>query len=196
MDLSAVKTQRKTGAECFFTDNTELSINLLSFWQWSGSELLDNTLRGVLAEFIVASKLNCIQSTRQEWDAYDLITEDGIKVEVKSSAYLQSWQQKQFSSISFGVRPTRGWDAKTNVTSEAQKRHSDVYVFSLLKHKDKSTVNPLNLSQWTFYVVPTLKLDKELKPMQKNISLSKLTQLSPTEVSYETLDEAIKESMQ
>ena len=31
------------------------SLTLGDFWRWSGSGLLDNTARGVLAEFIVAS---------------------------------------------------------------------------------------------------------------------------------------------
>ena len=39
------------------------------------------------------------------------------------------------------------------------KRQSDVYVFALLKHKDKQTVDPLNVKQWDFHVVPTKALD-------------------------------------
>ncbi|SFE16042.1 hypothetical protein SAMN04487819_108261 [Actinopolyspora alba] len=32
-------------------------------------------------------------------------------------------------------------------------------MFCLLHHKGKVTVNPLDLDQWTFFVVPTAKLN-------------------------------------
>jgi hypothetical protein len=46
----------------------------------------------------------------------------------------------------------------------------------LLNHKNKDTINPLNLSQWKFYVVETSLLDKELND-QKTISLGTLNKL-------------------
>ena len=49
-------------------------------------------------DVIVASDLGCTDGVRQEWDAYDIETPDGIKVEVKSGAYLQSWSQKKHRS--------------------------------------------------------------------------------------------------
>ena len=77
-----------TGKEPFFSNGNELSFNVLSYWRWSSSDLLTNRQRGIVAEYIVASALNLTSSTRQEWDAYDLITENGTKIEVKSSAYV------------------------------------------------------------------------------------------------------------
>jgi hypothetical protein len=54
--------------------------------------------------------------------AYDLITSTGIRIEVKSSAYLQSWSQKRLSTISFSISPARYWDRngkkKTNMKKE------------------------------------------------------------------------------
>ncbi len=41
---------------------------------------------------------------RAEWDAVDLTTPDGIRIEVKSAAYIQSWHQVRESTISFRVR--------------------------------------------------------------------------------------------
>jgi hypothetical protein len=67
------------------------NIEPLEFWKWAFSDFLSNALRGVLAEFIVAKAMDCTDVQRTEWDAYDVITSDGIKIEVKSSAYLQSW---------------------------------------------------------------------------------------------------------
>ena len=59
--LGAVKTTKKTGREFFIFEGNELPINVLSFWQWSTSQLLGNALRGVLAEFIVASAIGVLE---------------------------------------------------------------------------------------------------------------------------------------
>ena len=53
--------------------------SVLDYWRWSASNLLDNTARGILAEFIVASALGVAGGLRTEWDAYDLKTESGTK---------------------------------------------------------------------------------------------------------------------
>jgi hypothetical protein len=59
----------------------------------------------VLAEFIVATALGVADQLRNDWGPYDLLTPDGIKIEVKSPAYLQSWHQENFSTITFGIHP-------------------------------------------------------------------------------------------
>lgn len=85
---------RKLGTEQFSLEGQNLGISLLDFWSWSSSDLVSNTLRGILAEFLVAHDLGISQTLRTEWDAYDLVTAEGIKIEIKSAAYLQSWKQK------------------------------------------------------------------------------------------------------
>ena len=174
----------KLGSECLHIGGETLPYETLAFWQWSSSDLLGNTTRGVLAEYIVACALNSLrEKPRQEWVAYDILTPEGIKVEVKSSAYLQTWKQKKPSTISFGIAPTKGWDPVTGWEVEEQRRHADVYVFALLAHKDKLTVDPLDLSQWIFYVLPTKILDTQL-PSQKTVGLQKLLGLGAVGVNY------------
>jgi hypothetical protein len=107
----------------------------LSFWQWSCSDLVGNALRGVLTEYIVATAVCGADKVRIEWDAYDIETPEGIKVEVKSGAYIQSWSQKKLSAIQFGIQQTQGWNAKTNNYSIQKARQADVYVFCVLAHK-------------------------------------------------------------
>lgn len=72
------------------------------FWAWALSDLRDNTVRPMLAEFLVAQALGAAHRPRIEWDAYDVVTPDGITVEVKSSAYVQAWEQARPSAIVFG----------------------------------------------------------------------------------------------
>ena len=95
---------RRTGTEHFYEADTNSTVSLVDFWQWAYSDLLSNTNRGRLAEFIVARALGLgLAGVRTEWDAIDLVTSAGVKVEVKSAAYVQSWFQKKPSSITFCV---------------------------------------------------------------------------------------------
>ena len=60
-----------------------------NFWQWAYSDLVNNTTRGVLAEYLVGKALGLpLDQPRQAWDDFDL-TYEGVGVEVKSCAYLQ-----------------------------------------------------------------------------------------------------------
>jgi hypothetical protein len=97
--LPPIKLTRKTGSEQFIEDGQPIGFDLLAFWRWAFSDVLNNAQRGVLAEYIVASALGCSHGVRTQWDAYDLKTPTGVRVEVKSVAYLQSWGQEGFSKI-------------------------------------------------------------------------------------------------
>ena len=191
MELGTVKTVVKSGNESFHLNGKKLNQNLLSFWQWANSEILSNTLRGVLAEYIVSIDVKCPYEIREEWDAFDLISHENVKIEVKSSSYIQSWQQTKLSNISFGIQPTVTWD-KNNTRSSVAKRQSDVYVFCLLAHKEQRTIDPLNLEQWEFYVLSTSVLDAKVGN-QKTIALSSLLKLNPKKCKFGEINEAIKE---
>lgn len=177
---------RRSGDELFHGSAGITDHALLDFWRWASSDLLSNATRGVLAEYIVGLALGCADGTRREWDAADLLTDAGTRVEVKSAAYLQTWTQAALSKISFGIQPTRGWDAVTNTVAEDRRRQADVYVFALLQHRLKTTVDPLDLDQWAFYVLPTKTLD-ERAPEQRSISLSGLLALEPEIAAFDRL---------
>jgi len=188
-----LKINRKTGTERFRNEDKLLSFDLLNFWQWSASDLVSNATRGVLAEYIVMRALGIENDhIRDEWAAFDLETSNGIKIEVKSAAYLQSWHQKKLSKISFRTPKTRLWNPDTNKLLPESKRQADVYVFALLAHKDKKTVNPLDVSQWEFYVLPT-SIINERKRSQHSITLSTLRKICEKgAVTYFELDKAVK----
>ena len=160
----------------------------MSFWQWTSSELLGNALRGILAEFIVASTIDILDKPREEWDAYDLKTKNGLKIEIKSSSYLQSWKQKELSKIIFGIQQT----GSSQSNSLERNRKSDIYIFCVLSHKDKNTVNPLNLNQWDFYILETKVLNEKVKT-QKSITLSSLLKLNPIKIKYDGLKSEIEQ---
>lgn len=159
-ELGRLTIMRKTGQELFHANGQALGFDLLSFWQWTASDLVSNATRGRPAEYIVAQALGLATAdVREEWAAFDLQTPSGIKIEVKSASYVQSWHQVKPSPVMFVVPKTRAWEAATNVQSREARRQADVYVFALLAHTDKTTIDPLNINQWQFYVLPTTTLD-------------------------------------
>lgn len=191
--MAGMRIERRTGGERFVYQGEVLPhLSLIDFWQWSGSDLVSNAMRGVLAEYIVACDLGAADGVRTEWDAYDLRTKSDIKVEVKSAAYCQSWQQTKLSNICFGIAPTLGWDANTEIRATESVRQADVYVFCVLHHRDKATLDPLNLDQWDFYVLPARVLNEHCL-IQKTITLSSLLRLNPKKVAYGEIGAGIDE---
>ena len=182
--------EKKSGEEFFYLKDVKLDFQLKDFWSWNQSDLLNNALRGILAEYIVATAIEARNEMRIEWDAYDLVTEEGIKVEVKSASYLQSWDQRDLSKISFDISPTKAWLRKSNEYDSEVKRQADVYVFCLLNNDDKVTVDPLNMGQWEFYILATKILNEE-KGKQKTIRLNSLLKLNPIETDYRGIKESI-----
>ena len=72
-----------------------LGVTVLEFWQWSGPNLMDNTMRGLLAESIVAKGLGAsTECIRDSWSLYDFGTPGGFEIQVKSSSYIQNWAQE------------------------------------------------------------------------------------------------------
>ena len=53
----------KTGKELLRTNGTKTAFTLLDFWRWDASDLLNNTTRGRLTEFIVGSAVGMDFST-------------------------------------------------------------------------------------------------------------------------------------
>jgi hypothetical protein len=138
--------KRLEGNEVFYGTKA----TMLDFWRFSLGDLRTNSTRGYLAEFLVAQALG-IKTVRVEWDAYDLLF-DGIRVEVKSSAYLQTWKQARLSTITFGGLQAR--KLKANNTYELERTfNADVYVFCTHTGKSHDLYDPLDISQWTFDVV-------------------------------------------
>ena len=149
-ELPRIEMAPKTRKEPFHADRNNLPQTLFDYWRWSGSDLVSNAQRGILAEFLVGSALQMTDRVRREWDAYDVRTPSGLTVEVKNSAYIQSWSQTDYSPIQFDIAPKKSWDAKENKTDAVSRRSADVYVFSLLAHRDQNSIDPLNVNQWKF----------------------------------------------
>lgn len=177
------------GSEKFTFQDSELDYTVKDYWAWSFSDLYNNIYRGILAEYVVATALGITPPhgdfLRVVWNPFDLLSKSGKRVEVKSAAYLQSWET-HFSKISFGIAPASVHNGIS------RQRNCDVYVFCLYTAESRD-VSPLNLDFWEFYVLSARVLN-EKKPKQKSITLSSLKKLNPVCVKYDHLADAIEAS--
>lgn len=88
------------------------SSTVRDFWAWALSNLRANTVRGTLAEYLVACAVGSGGHPRIEWDAYDVLTPGNRRIEVKSGAYLQAWEQPRHSKIIFRGLRAQTWTSR------------------------------------------------------------------------------------
>jgi hypothetical protein len=185
---------RLSGKETISHRTLDRPVSVLEFWAWSCSDLLSNVTRGRFAEFLVARALGLsTDGVRDEWSVYDLELPGGDGIEVKSAAYLQSWGQRGLSRTVFDIRRSRAWDPKLNVMAAESDRPAKVYVFALLKHEEKTSVDPLKIEQWEFFVLPTSTINERLKA-QRSITLASLRRLAGTGVGFADLAKRVAEA--
>jgi hypothetical protein len=141
--------------------------SLLDFWKWAYGDLCDDDVKGVFAEWLVHRLLGIESRRRVSWANSDVITPEGVRIEVKASSYWQSWKfldekglpydkplhtpVQNESSLRFGGLRAR--DATNASAAKSQPMlKSHLYVFVLNKEKDLSKWNAMDLSQWDFYI--------------------------------------------
>lgn len=139
-----------------------------------GQPLVTNVLRGHVVEAMVALALE------PEWRwcsgdyaAWDFERADGLRMEVRQSAYRQSWVQAPHLKVSrgFDIAPRKyAWECANR--KELTERAAQVYVFAYHDVRDV-TADHREPAQWVFFVVPTSAL-----PDQKSIRLTRLQLLA------------------
>jgi hypothetical protein len=165
-----------------------LDATVRDFWRFAMGDLRMNNARGYLAEFLVAQALGLGSVSRIEWDAYDLLVDGEIRVEVKSSAYLQAWEQRQPSRISFsGLRGTR-YDPRHSYDPAGKQLNAHVYVFCLQAAPRHDQYRPLDRGQWEFFVVGKSALERH----GQSIGLSAVTQAAGGSTAWDDLLGAVR----
>lgn len=164
-----ITTSQQTGPLAFGINEVIARVSQVAF----GKPLVTNVLRGHVAEAIVALALE------PEWRlcggdyaGWDFERPDGLRLEVKQSAAMQSWSTSKPSKPIFDVAARTGhWQAGTQWIAEAG-RPAHIYVFAhhgiYADHADHR--DPM---QWQFYVVATSQL-----PDVKQVALSTISRLS------------------
>ena len=148
--------------------NSDLKLDgkLLDFLSWAYSDLCDDVNKGIFAEWLVAKILGIKSPRRYLWANSDLETSNGVRIEVKASAYWQSWKAlnpdgslKDLSKviiqpdnkIRFGGLVAR--DTIDNSKQEFGSLKSDYYCFCFHTEKNYEVWNAMDISKWEFYLV-------------------------------------------
>lgn len=151
---------RLTGNETISSNINPLrDASVLDFWCWAFSDLKANNIRGIFAEWLVAKLLDIDAPVRDSWAAWDLETPEGVRIEVKTGAYLQSWEQKGPSKIVFSGLRGQTWEPLNGYSGTATC-NADLYVFCVQTEKDPDKWSALDLSQWRFYIMTRSQIEE------------------------------------
>jgi hypothetical protein len=131
---------------------------VVDFWRFAMPDLKVNNTRGVFAEFLVHQAVGSARR-RVEWASHDVETDDGLRIEVKAGTYLQAWEQHRHSDIRFTGLHARTWTPTTGYSNE-KSYNADVYVFALQTTREHANYDPLDTTQWEFYVLPRPTLER------------------------------------
>jgi hypothetical protein len=181
--------QRLTGDEHF----TGSPLTVANFWRWAFSDLRTNIVRGILAEFLVAQAVGDPSPLREAWDNWDVTTASGVKVEVKSSAYLQSWDQRKLSSIVFKGLTGRAFSADTNERAAERTLRAEVYVFAVHTCREPEQYDPLRIEDWRFRVMSAAQLAEH---GVRSVTLGFLDKHAPAECGLDELAQAVHDVYQ
>jgi len=176
-----------TGQERFSSDLS----SVFDFWRWAFSDLRTNIVRGVLAEYLVAQAVGDPSPMREAWDNWDVTTATGIKVEVKSSAYLQSWNQRKLSAITFSGLTGREWSAQTNELAADRTLRAEVYVFAVHTCREPDQYDPLKIEDWEFRVMSAAQLAEH---GYRSVTLGFLNRHAPAAFSLNDLAVAVEQA--
>lgn len=192
LTLRPLLKQRLSPDEPFTLDRAPFhsDVTVGNFWAWALSDLQDNTNRGTLAEYLVATALGVSLRVRESWANWDIETDDGIRVEVKASGFLQSWPQSRLSQIRFGNLTGRTWDPETGAFSEMRSLRADVYVFAVQMVEQHETFDPLDLDQWRFWVASREAMSSL---NTRSVSLTAVRRVALADVTFRGLAEAIRQ---
>lgn len=183
------KPELLSGWEKFRFSGTDLGLTVMDYWRFQFSNLIDNL--GFVAEFLIAQVLSKDEPDNCNGFTIFDIGYRGQRIEVKATSYWQSWKKSHTISEqrTFSIRKTH---VDYQNSKSEKKRQNDIYVFCVDDGRNKETSNPLNLENWTFYVVPT-KVINELFDNQKTLSLNRLKQIDKYGVglSYDKLKDCI-----
>ncbi|GLT01135.1 hypothetical protein GCM10007897_25260 [Sphingobium jiangsuense] len=138
-----------------------------------GKPLVTNVLRGHVAEAIIALALEPEwRWSSADYAGWDFERSDGLRLEVKQSAAMQSWSTGKPSKAIFDVAARTGyWESGTRwIAQPGRPAHLYVFAHHCTYGDDADHRDP---TQWQFYVVPSQAL-----PDVKKLGLATISTLT------------------
>lgn len=152
-----------------------------------GGALVVNSLRGLVSETIVAAALEPEwECCSEDWGGWDFGRDDGLRLEVKQSADLQTWTKAipGRNVARFDIKARTGRRVPDNWQTVAY-RAAHIYVFAHHFVSDDNA-DHCDPNQWRFYVVAACDL-----PSGKEIGIRPLEKLT-TACSFSALCDTVR----
>lgn len=129
-------------------------VQLVHFYKWAFGDLTasDSDI-GVIGEFLVGDTLGCLESERKTQAIFDLVTREGVSVEVKTTTRTVPRVTKD---------PVYQWNVSDQRTAlEGRRELADVWVFLAAKFPETRRMRPAASAQlsvfdpkyWTCWIV-------------------------------------------
>ena len=150
-----------------------------------GSPVIANRWRGDYVEVLIHFALGEEWELGGEWNGWDLQKAD-VRLEIKQSAALQTWETSGKSLPRFDIEPRSGYYKNETDWIELPGRHADIYIFAWQPETERGVADHRCADQWRFYIVP----EHELPEGQKSIGLNPIKKRSE-ELSFGQLARAI-----
>lgn len=168
----------------FYLHEKSTGLKLADFISWIGTGFSGHIQLFYLSAFIVAYSIYGSTRLREEHMSVNefLITPDGFRVAVSSSAYIWSPDCDHPDHISF-CKPSGNGRAL-----------SDIYIFCLYKGVSCYT-SPLNLDLWDFYIITGDELSSK-GLVNTKITLPKLLSTHHSKVPFHLIKSAITSAME
>lgn len=166
------------------------------FRRWALSDWKSPTTRAQLAEYYVRCALGLDDEPIGDWEHVDIYLGND-RIEVKASAHLQPARGGEMKRTSprFDIKE-REWawsnEAWDWMRSESPKRWADCYVLCL--ESADAAYDPLDLSQWKFFVLSTPVIDRTFG-RQKTVSVGRLRQEGFRPVAFGRLEFEIRRTL-
>lgn len=164
------------GNEKFSNKGIDLDFAIIDLWKYKFSNIYN--MQEVIAEFIVEKALNMEKSYNVDsWTLYDILYREK-RIEIKQTSYYHTWNEnmKVSNQRIFGITKANS-SYENSDEKNKYERQNDIYVFCLNIGETKETSNPLDVSNWEFYIVPTKVINKECGN-NKTISLGRVRQIA------------------
>lgn len=164
------------GNEKFLFEDKELDFGILDFWKYKYSNIWN--MQEYIAEFLIEKALGLEKSQNTDsWTLYD-IDYRSKRIEIKETSYYHPWNENGNISNQrvFGITMANSSYEKPSQENKFE-RQNDIYVFCLNIGKTREEANPMNITNWEFYIVPT-KTINALCGKNKTISLGKVKSIA------------------
>jgi hypothetical protein len=143
----------------------------MEFWRWAFSDLRQNALRGIFAEWVVARIAGLQTDCRNPWDDCDFVTASGLRIEVKAAAYRQAWHDETSALTKIVFSGLHGRRLEGAAYAAESTYNADLYIFCVLDNRSLAC-DPFDLRNWQFWLMSAERLARPTPNSDQRRSIS------------------------